>query len=243
MIEINLVPDVKQELIRAQRMRVRVITYSIITGIVAVGVVVALSVYVFGVQFGIGAYQDGQITSKYDKLSQTKDLSQILTIQNQLSQVTTLHQASPVTSRIFDMISSISPPASDPNNVTISNLSVDTTAKSIDLQGQTSGYPALETFQKTLKAAELRYTGANGQSQEDPIASGINLSNVAYGKGADGSLKLNFEIQFTYADALFDSTIQNPQTVITGTGNATDSYLNYPKALFAPRGDDNGGTQ
>jgi len=49
MIEINLIPDVKQEFIRAQKVRNAAITFSILAGIVAGGIVVVL-VLVLGAQ-------------------------------------------------------------------------------------------------------------------------------------------------------------------------------------------------
>mgnify|MGYP001584056236 FL=1 len=50
MIELNLVPDVKQEFIRAKRIRNVVISTVILVGIVSIGVVVLLALYLFGVQ-------------------------------------------------------------------------------------------------------------------------------------------------------------------------------------------------
>ena len=50
MIEINLVPDVKQELLRAQRARTGVISLAITVSVIAVGTVVLLAMWVFGVQ-------------------------------------------------------------------------------------------------------------------------------------------------------------------------------------------------
>ena len=50
MIEINLIPDVKQELLRAQKGRAVVISASIFASVIAVGVVALLLVYIFGVQ-------------------------------------------------------------------------------------------------------------------------------------------------------------------------------------------------
>ena len=50
MIEINLVPDVKQELIKAQRIRSTVISFSIIIGIISLGAATALDIYAFPVQ-------------------------------------------------------------------------------------------------------------------------------------------------------------------------------------------------
>lgn len=47
MIEINLIPDVKQELLKAQRTRSMVVSIAIISSIAAASVVVLLLVYIF----------------------------------------------------------------------------------------------------------------------------------------------------------------------------------------------------
>ena len=57
MIEINLIPDVKQELLRAQKGRAVVISASIFASVIAVGVVALLLVYIFGVQGVRGCYE------------------------------------------------------------------------------------------------------------------------------------------------------------------------------------------
>ena len=54
MIEINLVPDVKQELIRAQRVRTGVISMSILVGLAALGIVALLLIWVFAIQAARG---------------------------------------------------------------------------------------------------------------------------------------------------------------------------------------------
>ena len=75
MIEINLVPDVKQELLRAQRTRTAVITISIISGLAAIGIVVLLLVYVFGVQAVRSGLADNAIKEQSEKLASVEDLS------------------------------------------------------------------------------------------------------------------------------------------------------------------------
>ena len=82
MIEINLIPDVKQELLKAQRIRNVVISSSILVSIIAAGVVVLLLVYMFGVQSVRNSLLDSQIKDKYATLSKVDDLSKIITIQN-----------------------------------------------------------------------------------------------------------------------------------------------------------------
>ena len=73
MIEINLVPDVKQELIHAQRIRSAVVTVSILIGLVSIAIVAILVFYIFAIQAARGAILDGQITSGNNKLLENSD--------------------------------------------------------------------------------------------------------------------------------------------------------------------------
>ncbi len=237
MIEINLVPDVKQEFIRAQRVRAQVISWSISFGVIAIGVVVVLAIYVFGIQFGRSAIADSQIDSQYKTLSKTTDLSKLLTVQNQLTKITQLHDASPETSRLFDTLASIIPP--EPNNIQISDLTVDNSVGTFSFTGVApSGYAALETFKKTLQNSEVQYTPAtqDGQTAAQPqsvaLATNISISNVHYGLDANNNRVLTFSMSFTFAPQLFDNTLGNVHIVIQDIGNNTDSYVGIPKSLF-----------
>src|ERR1044072_6732800 len=109
MIEINLVPDVKQELIKAQRVRASVVSISILVGMAAVGVVVVLAIWVFAVQTARSVITDNTIKSESDKLSKVADVSNTLTIQNQLSKLTAMHDEKSIDSRIFDILTTITP--------------------------------------------------------------------------------------------------------------------------------------
>ena len=91
MIEINLIPDVKQELIRAERVRSVVISVSIVVGLAAMAIVAILAVYVFGVQAVRSGLDDQAIKDGGAKLAKVEDLSKILTIQNQLNKISALN--------------------------------------------------------------------------------------------------------------------------------------------------------
>src|SRR5690606_9177655 len=103
MIEINLVPDVKQELIKAQRVRASVISLAILIGIISVGVVVLLAFWVFAVQTARGLISDNTIKNESEKLAKVQDVSNTLTIQNQLSVLPGQHDGKSVDSRIFEI--------------------------------------------------------------------------------------------------------------------------------------------
>lgn len=240
MIEINLVPDVKQELIRARMARSAVISGAIIAIIAAAGLVVVLSIYVFGVQTVRGAVADTAIKNGSDKLAAVSDLSKILTIQNQLTKMSALNDAKNVDSRVFDLLQAIIPPA--PNQVQVSSLVVDATAGTITFEGQTPSYPSLEAFKKTIGVANVRFKDANAKQTDVVLASNLSISNVSYGQDASGAKVLRFTVSFTYAPELFSPGTIDPTIVLINGGNVTDSYLGIPKSIFADRATDTGVT-
>lgn len=230
MIEINLVPDVKQELINAQRVRTSVISLSIIVGLAAILVVVLLAMYVFGIQAARGAISDSDITKESKKLSEVKDISNMLTIQNQLSELSAMHDSKNIDSRIFDVLATINPPA--PNNISITNLELDSSTKTIKIEAQaTNGYPALEVFKKTINATNFEFAQA-GEKKIVPLASQMSDSDRSYGDDASGATVLRFALTFVYPDELFSRTAENALIVAPNRTNVTDSFLGVPSSLF-----------
>ncbi len=236
MIEINLVPDVKQELIRAQRTRSAVITVAILIGIVAVAIVTLLAIYVFGVQAVRSGLSDTAIKQGSSKLAGVEDLSKTLTIQNQLTKITTLNSEKNIDSRLFDMLTAIIPPT--PNDVQISTLSLDASTSTITLEGQApNGFSATDVFKKTLGAAKVKFTNDQGD-QEVALASNISISNTSYGEDSSGQKVLRFTLSFEYAPDFFAPASKNATVLITNIGNATDSSLGIPSSIFADRATD-----
>ena len=236
MIEINLIPDVKQELIRAQRTRSTVITGSIFVGIVSVAVVVILAVYVFGVQTARNLFADSSISSGIKKLQNVSDLQKTLTIQNQLSKITALNGNKKVDSRIFDVLGAVIPPA--PNDIKISSISINSSVRTIAIEGQAlNSYSAVEIFKKTIEGAVLKYTEDKTAKQVN-LASDISISDTSYGADSTGAKVLRFTMSFTYASELFSPSSTNASIAITVNGNVTDSYLGIPKSIFVDRATD-----
>jgi hypothetical protein len=236
MIEINLVPDVKQELLSAQRVRTNVISIAIVVGVAAVGIVIVLAVWVFGVQTARGVLSDNAIKDESQKLTAIPDISNTLTIQNQLSKLSAMHNNKSIDSRIFDVLATINPPA--PNNVAITNLSLDATTKTVKIEGQAvNGYPALEVFKKTINATKFEFID-NGAKRDVPLASQISDSDRSYGDDATGATVLRFTLTFVYPDELFSRQAANAVIVAPTRTNVTDSYLGVPNSLFTSKASD-----
>jgi len=236
MIEINLVPDVKQELIKAQRVRVSVISISILTGLIAAGVVVLLAIWVFGVQTARSVILDNTIQSESETLASVEDVNDVLTIQNQLSRISEMHDNKTITSRVFDILTTINP--SEPNNVAVTNLLLDLETSTITIEGQAAnGYPALETFKKTIEATTLRFN-QNDEQVSVPLASDMSDSERSYGEDASGARVLRFTLSFVYPEELFSRAAQNATIVAPERANATDSFQGVPHSLFTQRAND-----
>lgn len=240
MIEINLVPDVKQELIRAQRVRTSVISLAVVIGVAAIGVVVLLALWVYGAQAARSWYIDGVIKDKSKSLSQVPDINNTLTIQNQLSKLSTMHNNKKIDSRIFDVLQTVNPPA--PNDIRVTNLQIDAKKSTVTIQGQASnGYAALEVFKKTLSATKLQYA-QNGQNVSVPLVSSLNDADRSYGEDVNGAKVLRFTIGFTYPKELFAATIPALTIQAPSSTNATDSFRGIPTSLFVEGATDAKGT-
>lgn len=237
MIEVNLIPDVKLEFIKARRTRAKVVMLSVIICVASIGLVVVLCIYTFGVQTVRGVLADNSIKTEYAKLEKVEDISKVMTIQNQLSKISTLNDDKKMNSRLFDMLSAIIPPS--PNQIQVSHLGVDAITKTVTIEGQAqNSYAALEVFRKTIQNAKVKFVDVDKNQQEVELASDINTSNTSYGEDASGNKVLRFTISFTYAEELFAPASDNVAVVIGASGNVTDSYLGVPTAIFAVRADD-----
>ncbi|MBC7459270.1 hypothetical protein H7200_00980 [Candidatus Saccharibacteria bacterium] len=241
MIEINLIPDVKQELIKARMIRSAVVSGAIVTTIIAGAIVALLAVYVFGVQTVRSAVADDAIKKGGAQLASVEDLSKILTIQNQLTKMSALNNEKKINSRAFDLLQAVIPPS--PNDVQISNMSIDAENSTITLDGQTATYPSLETFKKTIGAAYVRFNDADDKQNDVALATDLSMTNISFGESSTGSKVLRFTVSFTYADELFSPSTINPTIVLINGGNVTDSYLGIPKSIFTDRAADAEGTQ
>jgi len=241
MIEINLVPDVKQELIKAQRIRSTVVSSAIFVAIVSVGIVALLAIYVFAVQTVRSAVADDAIKKGSTKLAGIEDLSKTLTIQNQLTKISALHNQSKIDSRIFDVLSAIIPPK--PNDVQISNLTIDASTSLITIEGQASnGYSAVEIFRKTIEGAQVKYKSDSGD-QVVSLASNVSTGDTSYGEDSSGAKVLRFTISFSYDESLFSPSSTNAKVVISTQGNVTDSFIGLPQSIFVDRAKDLQGAQ
>ena len=231
MIEINLLPNVKRELLKTRAMRNRVISISFLVGGASIVAVVVLAL-ILGSQIAAEAVQSGVIKDRNDKLMEVEDLNKVVTIQNQLTKINEQHSRKKINSRIFDVVTAVNPVA--PNNVSFSDIKVNPESKTITLEGSAvNGYSALETLKKTILNTKVQTTDGD-KSSEVSLTKEIKNGDTSFGENSEGKKVLQFSFSFEYAEELLAPANNGTVSVLTPTGkvDVTDSRQGIPDSLF-----------
>ena len=231
MIEINLLPNVKRELLNTRVMRNRVISISFLVGGASIAAVVVLAL-ILGSQIAAEAVQNGVIKDRNDKLMAVEDLNKVVTIQHQLTKINEQHSGKKLNSRIFDVVTAVNPVA--PNNVSFSDIKVNPGSKTITLEGSAvNGYSALETLKKTILNTKVQTTDGD-KSSEVSLTKEIKDGDTSFGENSEGKKVLQFSFSFEYAEELLAPANNGTVSVLTPTGkvDVTDSRQGIPDSLF-----------
>lgn len=197
MIQLNLLPDVKLEYIKTERSRRLVLSVSFLVAAVAV-VLLLLLLSVDGLQKKHLSDLTKDINSESTKLQNEPQISKILTVQNQLQSLTSLHAQEPAASRVFDYLNQVTPA-----DVSISDFKIDFTQQTATITGTAANLADVNQYVDTLKYTT--YTTGDG-SQAQPAFSNIVLSSFSLNGSQDSSQAANYAIALSYKPDIFDIT-------------------------------------
>lgn len=157
--EINLVPDVKQEVIKTQKMRNLVFFICVVVSAAAAGLVVLLASISGGQSLALSS-QDSRIEAMSNKLKEYDSLPEFLTIQSQLGKLSQIGDNKKVLSRVFSILDVLLPNGVD--TISISELNVNLEESTLTFDGQADAkeeplidYRVLDAFKKSM--AMMRY--------------------------------------------------------------------------------------
>ena len=161
--EINLVPDIKNEMIKALKMRNLIFFVSIVVAVASVAVTLITALIMGGQQMVIEK-NNKTITNLSTKMNSYEDLKYFLTIRDQIGDIDSLTSNKKVLSRTFNILSALIP--SGPDSITISELNVDLSkdAPTFNFDAQANAgqepfidYNVLDAFKKSLKFVRYDY--------------------------------------------------------------------------------------
>lgn len=217
MITLNLLPDIKREYIKTRRTYARVISLSVLISLAAVGLTVLLAVWVYGVQTVHTALVTDSIKKNQAKLEEIKDVSKYVTIQNQLANISTLHNNKSDFSRLLKFLPQFNP--AEPDNVTLSSVAVNQEEGTITMQGDTGTYTGLVKFRDTLQKAKVHYKTVDANdSTEAVMFTKVEVAEQALSTSSSGEAsgsRISFRVIATYtpeafANSSLDVTVSVP---------------------------------
>jgi hypothetical protein len=229
MIELNLLPDVKQEYLRTQRIKRLSILVSLIISAAAITILVMLVVAEGWQKHTLGNINK-DVSSKTTTLKNEAQINSILTVQNQLQSVNGLHDSKPATTRLFDYLNELTPlPAS------INTLKVDFALHTISITGDADALSTVNQYIDTLKFTKYD-TGQHTVNK--PAFSDVVLSSFQY--DTTTSPPASFTIEANFDPIIFYIT-KNVALVIPST-ITTRANLEHPKPLFVQNPSQQSGT-
>jgi Tfp pilus assembly protein PilN len=216
MIQFNLLPDVKIEYIKARRSKRMVLLVSIGVASVAFAGFAVLFLIANVLQPKHIADLNKDIKKYTAELQSVPDLNKVLTVQNQLGSLTALHDQAPVTSRLFNYLTQVTPA-----KATISAVKIDYTTSSLSLSGNADSLSTINQYVDTLKFTT--YTTANDPNPKKAF-SNVVLTSFSAGE------KPSYQITTTFDPVIFSATEQ--VTLVVPKIISTRSETEKPGDLF-----------
>jgi hypothetical protein len=222
MIQINLLPDVKKEHLKAVRQKRTIISAAFIISGVFLGIVVLLAVAVFGIQKQTIASLSGDIDQDVATLKSTPDLDKILTIQNQLTALPGLHDSRPAATNLFDYLSIITPQEVKLASTKVSFVSGETA--NMEISGSTDTFKDANRFVDIIKNATYEYQDpATGEKKTGPAFSNVVLKTISKSDSQNSASQTSFTVVFAYDPEIFNIKNQDIKLTVPSITSSVSS--------------------
>ncbi|HEY5152741.1 MAG TPA: PilN domain-containing protein [Candidatus Saccharimonadales bacterium] len=220
--QLNLLPDVKMDYIKAQRSRRLATSVAFLVSAAAIALLVLL-IGAEGLQKKHLSDLSKDINNNSSKLQQKPQIEKILTVQNQLESLTTLHTSKPAVSRLFNYLNELTPAQVD-----ITDLKGDFTQQTMSITGTADALSSVNQYVDTLKLTTYTVKGNTGNKPafSNVVLSSFGLSNQSQTNGHPAS----YIITLSYDKTIFDITQEVTLSVPTVT--PTRLVVSQPNDLF-----------
>lgn len=217
MIQFNLLPDVKLEYLKTQKVKRSVIlgTISVTSLCVFIFVLLFLIVNVFQKQHIANLTTD--IKTKTGELKSIEDIDKILTVQNQQKALPGLHETKPAVSRLTDYLVQLTP-----STIKVTDITLDFSESTMEINGMTDSLESINKLVDTFK-----YTNFEESNNSSKAFPSVVLNNFGT-KGKDG--KTAYGLKINFAKEIFDNT-KDVKLVVPNI-ITTQSMIEKPSDLF-----------
>lgn len=211
MIQINLMPDVKREYIKAQQMKHTVLVLSILLSIAIVTVAGLLFGYVRLIQPQHRANLQTDIDTGLTRQRDYPDGVEMVTVQGVLEQIGPIQDKKLITSRLFNYVTDFTP-----RGVVYNSIAYDSAAGTLTLSGRTTTYEKANELANNVKSAEFSYEQSEQESTINPF-SGLVFTSLAAGDEAEDGMRVSFGMTFQIDATLFNQAIRNGNLTVNAS--------------------------
>lgn len=219
MIQFNLLPKVKLDYVKARRNKRMTVVVATLIGGAALGILLLLFMIVQVFQEKRINDLSKDIETESSKLQSVTDLDKVLTIQNQLNSLTSLHDKKPVASRLTTYIQQITP-----EKVSIATLGVDFDLNAVSITGSADTIKTINQFVDTLKFTSYKSADKEALAFTSVVLTGFSKNETT---------KATYQINFNYDPAIFSSA-SGVKLVIPPGKITTRSITEKPESIFQP---------
>lgn len=221
--EINLVPDIKGEMIRTLKLRNYIFFLCIIIAAASVGITLLTGIILGGQQIAVDS-KKATIEDMSAKVNSYSDLSDFLTIKDQLGNLNTLTSDKNVLSRTFNVLAAMIPTGADTITISELNVNLEDNQPTFMLEAQANAgsepfidYNVLDSFKKSMEY--LRYDYGNYVDKDGNTIPAYCMIET----GTDGAIFRN-ESKDIYAYWTINSDGCNPDEDGKTDGYSMENY-------------------
>jgi Tfp pilus assembly protein PilN len=218
MIQLNLLPDIKTKFIGTEHIKHLTIVSALSVCATAIVIVLILVGVTYGSQKSKLNSLENQISVSSAQLQGIDGLNKILTIQNQLNSLTTLHNQKPATSRLFTFLPQITPV-----NVYVGDITIKYEDNSLAINGTASTLELVNKFVDTLKFTD--FVVDQGDTKL-PAFSSVVLASFSKSEQA-----FNYSITMFFDPAIFSGDYTSISLEVP-TITSTRSQTEQPDLIF-----------
>lgn len=193
MIQFNLLPDVKLEYIKATRTKRLVMSVAILVAGIGLTIFTLLFINVNFLQKQHINNLTKDIDENKAKLQAIEDIDKVLTVQNQLNSLSTLHEQKPATERILPYLSKLTPQAAN-----ISQSVFNFTDSKATINGTADSSATVNKFVDTLKFTKFT---VDGTEEEQNAFSEVVLTTFSINDD-----EATYQIDFKFNPEIFNNT-------------------------------------
>ncbi len=217
MVQFNLLPSIKLEYLKATRTKRLVTGIAVVASLASLAILALLFINVNVVQKQHISNLTNDIDDKVSELEALDDINKVLTVQNQLSALTALHEKKPATERVLPFLGKVTPQAAGITQATISY-----TDSTMSISGTADSLVTVNKFIDTLKFT--KYT-AGQDSQQLPA-----FTEVVLGSFSVTNQEATYQIDFKFDPVIFTNTKQ--VELVVPSIISTRSQTEKPTDLF-----------